>query len=246
MRTVWFGRGPGWLVALLLGPLVAGLLTLARDHLDGTHVALVLVLVVAAVASAGRPPVGLVAAVTTGLAYDFFWTRPYESLRVLGAADVWTVVLLVLVGGAVEQLSWWGGRQRAAAARRTGYLDALKRAASPGSSGLPGSETVGDAERAITEVLGADVCRLVLDARLPTTVLHADGSVTRDGRVLPVDRDGLPTDDVIAVGVPVPGRPEAHFAVTASSQVARPTLEERQVAALLGRLAAALVSVGPA
>lgn len=246
MKTVWFRRrGPLWLFAIVLGPVVAGLLTLGRGSLDGTHVALVLVLVVAAVASAGRPPAGLVAAVTTGLGYDFFWTRPYGSLRVLGAGDVWTVVLLVLVGAAIEQLSWWGGRQRASAGRRAGYLGALQRAASSGSTGASGTGTVGDAERAITEVLGADVCRLVLDARLPATVLHEDGSVTRDGRALRVDVEGLPTDDVLAVPVPVPGRPGTHFAVVASSQVARPTPEQRQVAALLGRLSAGLVAVPP-
>ena len=149
MDTVWFRRrGPVWLAALLLGPAVAGLLTPDRGSRDGTHVALVLVLVVAAVASAGRPPAGLVAAVTTGLAYDFFWTAPYDSLRVLRATDVETVVLLVLVGAAVEQLSWWGGRQRT----------------------------------------------------------------------------------------------DAHFAVVASTQVARPSREQRQVAALLGRLSAGLVA----
>ena len=246
METIWSGRrGLVWLLALVLGPAAAGLLTLARGSLDGTHVALVLVLVVAVVASAGRPPAGLVAAVSTGLAYDFFWTRPYGSLRVLGAGDVWTVVLLVLVGAAIEQLSWWGGRQRASSARRAGYLGALQRAASSGSTGPSGRETVDDAERAVAEVLGADACHLVLDGPMPGTVLHADGSVTRDGRALRVDVDGLPTDDVVAVPVPVPGHPGAHFAVVASSQVARPTREQRQVAALLGRLTAGSGSPSP-
>lgn len=245
MDSVWLRRrGLVWLVALLLGPAVAGLLTPARGSITGAHVVLVLVLVVAAVASAGRPPAGLVAAVTTGLAYDFFWTRPFGSLRVLGAGDVWTVVLLVLVGAAVEQLSWWGGRQRTAAARRSGYLEALQRTATAGSAGGLAPASAADAERAIAEVLGADTCRLVLDEPLPATVLQANGSITRHGRELAVDTDGLPTDDVVAVPVGQRGR-SAYFAVVASSQVARPSREERQVAALLGRLSTGLVPAEP-
>jgi hypothetical protein len=53
-----------------------------------------------------------------------------------------------------------------------------------------------------------------------------------------VEKDGLPTDDVIAI--PVPGRAarSGYFAVTAATHVARPRTEQRQVAALLARLAA--------
>ena len=66
-------------------------------------------------------PAGWVAAVTTGLAYDYFWIEPYYSFRIFDTQDILTVILLVLVGGAIEQLSWWAGRQRALADRRLGY-----------------------------------------------------------------------------------------------------------------------------
>lgn len=231
-----------WAAALLLGPIVAGTLTAARGALADHQVVLLLVLVVAAVAAAaGRPPAGLIAAVTTGLAYDFFWTQPYESLRVLDTSDVVTVVLLVLIGAAIEQLGWWAGRQRAAAARSAGYLDALARTGSSAEATAQ-SGTLREAAQAIADVLGADRCRLVVDARLPATVVHDDGSVTRGARVLRVAVEGLPTDDVIGVPVRVSGHPQAHFAVTASSAVARPTREQCQVAALLARLSVGLVA----
>jgi hypothetical protein len=70
------------------------------------------------------------------------------------------------------------------------------------------------------------------------TVLHSDGSVTRAGRIVDVDREGLPTDDVIAIPLPRPGSQPAYFAVIAASHVARPQPEQRQVAALLAHLAA--------
>jgi K+-sensing histidine kinase KdpD len=89
--------------AVFLGPVIAALLTLARPQLDENHVTLVLVLAVALISAAGLRPAGLVAAVTTALAYDYFWTEPQYSFRIFDSQDILTVVLLALVGGAVEQ-----------------------------------------------------------------------------------------------------------------------------------------------
>ena len=75
-----------WVAAVFLGPLVAALLTLTRPELHENHVTLILVLAVAVVSAAGHRPAGLVAAVTTALAYDYFWTEPggfHWSLRIL-------------------------------------------------------------------------------------------------------------------------------------------------------------------
>ena len=230
-------RGVVWLAAVFLGPVVAGLLSLARPQLHDNHATLVLVLAVAVVSAAGLRPAGLVAAVTTALAYDYFWTEPYYSFRILDTQDILTVLLLVLVGGAIEQLSWWAGRQRAAAARRLDYLNALRRAAEPIAP-----ETLATTLDAILDtmitILDADGCDLVLDHRLPATVLHGDGSITRASRIMDVDTDGLPTDDVIAIPVLTPDDRPAYFAVTAATHVARPRAEQRQVAALLAHLAA--------
>jgi hypothetical protein len=86
---------------------------------------------------------------------------------------------------------------------------------------------------------------LVLDDRLPESVLHGDGTVTRAGRVMDVDTDGLPTDDVIAIPLPRPDARPAYFAVTAATHVARPRAEQRQVAALLAHLAAQSLTLAP-
>jgi K+-sensing histidine kinase KdpD len=216
---------------------VAALLTLARPQLHENHVTLILVLAVALVSAAGLRPAGLVAAVTTALAYDYFWTEPYYSLRIFDTEDILTVVLLVVVGGAIEQLSWWAGRQHAVAVRRLDYLKALRRAAEPIAPERYAAtlEAISDT---VSTVLDADNCWLVPDDRLPATVLHGDGSVTRAGRVMDVDTDGLPTDDVIAIPVSSPSGRGAYFAVTAATHVARPRAEQRQVAALLAHVAA--------
>jgi K+-sensing histidine kinase KdpD len=88
---------------MFLGPVLAGLLTLARPQLHENHVTLVLVLPVAIVSATGLRPAGLVAAVTTALAYDYFWTEPYYSFRIFDTQDILTVILLALVGGAKRE-----------------------------------------------------------------------------------------------------------------------------------------------
>src|SRR5512133_2558254 len=230
-------RAVVWFAAVFLGPVVADLLTLARPQLHENHVTLILVLTVAVVSAAGLRPAGLVAAATTALAYDYFWTEPYYSFRIFDTQDILTVLLLVLVGGAIEQLSWWAGRQHAVAARRLDYLNALRHAAEPLAPETHAATLEAISDTMIT-VLDADSCDLVLDDRLPATVLHGDGRVTRAGQIMDVDTDGPPTDDVIAIPVPSPEDRPAYFAVTAATHVARPRAEQRQVAALLAHLAA--------
>ena len=143
------------------------------------------------------------------------------------------MVLLVLVGAAVELLSSWGGRQQLAARRRQNYLLSLSSVAS--QSGSVSEVALSSTEEVITALLGADRTKFVSDGVMPGTVMELDGRITRAGRELRVDGEGLPTDDVLAVPVPS-ALPGAHFVVTASSTVARPSLEQRQVAALLARL----------
>ena len=107
-------RAVVWLAAVFFGPVVAALLTLVRPQLHENHVTLVLVLAVALNSAAGLRPAGLVAAVTTALAYDYFWTEPYYSFRILDTQDILTVLLLVLVavpssgsaGGLVVSVPW--------------------------------------------------------------------------------------------------------------------------------------------
>ncbi|WP_375430698.1 DUF4118 domain-containing protein [uncultured Friedmanniella sp.] len=227
-----------WVGAAVAGPLVAGLLTPFRGSLDPVHVALVLVLVVAAVSALGRRPAGVLAAVTTGLGFDFFWTQPYGSLAVGNASDIATVLLLVAVGTAIEQLSWWAQRQHAEADRRLSYLRTLRLASGTAAPG-EGASQLEAACAALTGMLDADRSRFVLGAGDGATTLLLDGSVTRDGVVLPVDRDGLPTDDILTLPVTTELGQPAHFAITASSHVARPTVEQRHVAALVATLTVA-------
>ena len=58
-------------------------------------------------------------------------------------------------------------------------------------------------------------------------VLNADGTVTRGGRVLKVERDGLPANAEIELAVQHAGEVRGRFLLTAAARIARPDLEQR-------------------
>ena len=110
------------LVAAVLAPVaVSALLSLARGLITNNNAALVLVLVVVAVAATGDRVAGLVAAVVSAAAFDFFLTQPYLDFAISERDDIEAAVLLALIGLAVTEVALWGraSRQRRARARAT-------------------------------------------------------------------------------------------------------------------------------
>ena len=130
------GRGRAAVAAGVLAPLaVAAVLLPFRDDLANTSVALVLVLVIVGVAATGHRVAGLLAALSTAVWFNFFWTEPYQTLVISSRADVETAVLLLLVGMAVTEIAVWGHRQQAAASREAGFRDGLLAAAEAVATG---------------------------------------------------------------------------------------------------------------
>ncbi len=82
----------------VLGSLVLSVAMLPlRDHLHNDNMALALVLpVLVAGVIGGRWP-GAAAAVTAALCFDFFFTKPYLSLRIAGSNDVASFFVLLVV-----------------------------------------------------------------------------------------------------------------------------------------------------
>src|ERR1019366_9906802 len=123
-----FGPHAGWWIALaaVAGPIAMALaLTPWRGHLDTGDNALFLVLVIVAVASTGRRLAAAVAALTSALAFDFFLTRPYNSLRITSHQDLITELLLLVVGLAVGELAARGRSHRLTASDRLDELALL-------------------------------------------------------------------------------------------------------------------------
>lgn len=216
--------------------IVCAVLSAFRDNVTAATAVLVLVLLVIAAASTGVRIAGIVAAVSGAVWFDFFLSPPYGQLAIYDRDNVEAAVLLVVIGAAVTEVALWGHRQQARANRRAGYLDGVLGTAEIVAlrTESPDALTAHVADQ-IKQILAVSRCRFVLgpprDPRVP--VLGHEGQVTRRGKDVDVDRDGLPTDDDIALAVTRAGTPVGHFLLTSAANIARPTLEQRKVAILL-------------
>jgi hypothetical protein len=76
-----------------------------REDMVVANVALVLVLVVVLAAVTGGWKAGALSALVTTLTFDFWFTKPYLSLKITNARDIETTLLLLVVGLAVGALA---------------------------------------------------------------------------------------------------------------------------------------------
>jgi K+-sensing histidine kinase KdpD len=233
--------------ALVPLALAAGLSAFRETLTTATDV-LVFVAVVVAAAATGDRLAGITAALSSALWFDFFLTEPYLRFTITDPEDLEATVLLLVIGGAVTELALWGRREQARASRRAGYLDGVLNTAELVLVRQGSVESlVSRVAEQITEVLGISRCRFVPgpghDPRM--AVLAHDGVVTRGGRPLNVDRDGLPTDDETVLVVQRDGEVVGHFVLTSAADIARPSLEQRRVAVLLANQVAGLLGERP-
>jgi Domain of unknown function (DUF4118) len=142
--------GAGFAASLVLGVVLEPF----RDRLVGEHVVIAFLAVVIVTAAAGGRAAGVLSALSAALAYNFFFTTPYRTLRIDSAEQVVTVVLLFAAG----LLASAGGRVARRAERNerlaAGALDLLNEVAMavadrPG----PGADRV--AAEGVRALLGA-------------------------------------------------------------------------------------------
>lgn len=230
-------------------PLVAcAILALFRDSVANTNAALVLVLLVVAAASTGTRWAGIVAALSSAAWFDFFLTEPYQRFTITDRADIETAVLLLLVGAAVTEVALWGHRQQASASREQGYLDGVLRTAATVAAGRSSIGALIDHVCGqIVEVLHVDDCRFdpgnSSEPGLP--VLDIDATLTRDGRTINVDRQGLPTDSEIALMAESGGVVHGRFLLTSATRVVRPSQEQLRVVVTLANQVGAALAANP-
>ena len=135
--------------------------------------------------------------------FDFFLTQPYLQFAITERDDIEAAVLLGLIGLAVTEIALWGRRQQARASTRAGYLDGVvsaARLAASGSRPRPTSSSWSAARSATSSTSTT----AAFDPGRPEPDrprLQADGSITWRGRAIDVDREGLPTLDVIELPV---------------------------------------------
>jgi K+-sensing histidine kinase KdpD len=167
------------LVVAVLGPLaVAGVLVPFRDDINTTNVALVFVVVVVVAAAFGGRWVGATAAVVCTMSYDFFFTRPYQSLTIDQADDIETTVLLLAVGLIVGEIVVLANRARIARDRGRDEIASLHRISAAVAMGAPPAQVQAAVEselRALLSLRGCEFERAPYDHLLPS--LERSGSV---------------------------------------------------------------------
>ncbi len=171
------------------GPLlVAALLVPFRDDLASANVVLVFVLVVVCGAAVGTRWSGALAAVVAAMSYDFFFTRPYQSLKIDNANDLETTLLLLAIGLIVAELVAFTrqtpGARRARAATRSRCCGAPPRWWRPAPTSDRVLDTVKDE---LVELLSPG--RVPLRGRAVHLDAAPDRAHRRDrGRAPPLDR----------------------------------------------------------
>src|SRR5918995_3487497 len=93
------GEGAFWAVAGFAASILVGVaLRPLRESAGLENVVVVYVIVVALTAAIGGRAAGLASSLSAALAYNWFFTTPYETLQIDSAEQVATVVLLFVAG----------------------------------------------------------------------------------------------------------------------------------------------------
>ena len=186
-----------FLLAAAAAPLLlSSALAAFRGSVTNATAALILVLFVVAVAASGDRLAGVVAALSSGIWFDFFLTEPYQQFAISDPNDIEDVVLLVLVGAAVTEVALWGRRQQGRASRRAGYLDGVLQTAEVVASGAEApADMVSRVADQIQELLAVDRCRFVADTSPSPQAprINHDGTVADTERPSTSNATGFPS-----------------------------------------------------
>jgi hypothetical protein len=235
-------RAIGLAIAAFGPLLVAGLLVPFRDDVASANVVLVYVLVVVFGAAVGTRWSGALTAVVAAMSYDFFFTRPYQSLKIDNANDVETTLLLLAIGLVVAELVAYTRRHRAHAATRGDEIQMLRRTAELVAQGAPSLLVLHAVERQLVELLSLVECRYESGAMVSTLPrIERTGAVEGSHRRWISGEFTLP-----GLGAEIPvaarGRTFGRFVLIPDLSVGV-SIEERIVAvALVDQLGAALAA----
>lgn len=190
----------GGLLPIAIAAAMVGL----RSEVAATNAALVLVFVVVGTAAfGGRGPAAL-SAVIAAVSYEFFFTKPYNSLRIDSADDVETTLILLAIGLAVGQLAVHARHTRHVASRGRDELASMRRVAERVSAGANERELIDLVVAEVTVLLSLVGCRFEIEATGPVLpVLERSGRIeTPHRRVGPDGELALPP---LGVRLPVVG-----------------------------------------
>ena len=139
----------------LLALAVAAALVGVRDQLDNANVALILMSIVVAAGLLGGRIAGITVAFVSSLSFNFFHTKPYESLRIHRGNDVVTVALLFVSGLIVGEVAKHRRRSSETAHSRGVEVERLRDVARRVVDAQPLTDVWNTVQRDLVDVLGA-------------------------------------------------------------------------------------------
>jgi hypothetical protein len=225
------------------GPIiVAGFLVPIREHIDSANAALIFVVLVVVAAAVGGRWAGVIAAVTSALTFDFFFTHPYDTLRMNRLREVVTTALLLVVGFVVGEVVAWAHRRHRAAERGREEVERLHRVAEQVVSGAEPTAVLQSVRSELAGLLslrGCDFEEPPFGAPLPR--LERNGAIAMTHHRFVRGELALPAE-----GLEIPvlgnGRQLGRLVLTPEPRVGV-SIEERVVAiALSDQLGAALAA----
>jgi Domain of unknown function (DUF4118) len=142
------------------GPLVvSGLLVAFRNDLAAANVVLVFVVVIVLSATIGTRVSGAIAAVVSAMSFDFFFTRPYQSLKISSSDDILTTLLLLAIGLLVAEIVTFSRRHQHASAQRGDEIARLHRVAELVASDSDAEDVVLSVQAELIGLLSLRDCR---------------------------------------------------------------------------------------
>jgi hypothetical protein len=203
-----------------VGSILAGaLLVSVRDHFAPVNAVLILVLFVLIGAVIGGRVAGAVSAVAAAASFDFFYTQPYNSLKIDSAQDIETTVLLLVVGVTIGEIVARADRIRSAVTGGRRELSRLHRVARLAADGETVEDLISAVGAELTATLGLSRCfyeEVPLSGTYPR--LEPTGAIsgtnlvryTKSGYELPLEGVELPVivnEQIVGrfVMIPTPG-----------------------------------------
>jgi K+-sensing histidine kinase KdpD len=176
------------------------------------------------------------------MSYDFFFTRPYQSLKIDNANDLETTLLLLAIGLIVAELVAFTRRHRAHAASRGDEIQMLRRTAEQVASGTPSDRVLDTVKDELVQLLSLVECRY--EAAPFTSTLPR---IERTGAIEGAHRRWIAGEFTLpglGAEIPVAARGQTFGRLVLIPDVsAGVSIEERIVAvALVDQLGAALAS----
>jgi len=176
-------RALGLAIAAFGPLLVAGILVPFRDDLASANIVLVFVLVVVCGAAIGTRWSGALTAIVAAMSFDFFFTRPYQSLKIDSSDDLETTVLLLVIGLVVAEIVTYSRRHRAASVSRGDEIARLHRVAELVASDSDAEDVVLSVQAELIGLLSLRDCRYETEpysSDLPR--LERNGAIAGDHR----------------------------------------------------------------